>query len=159
MSNVKNCKFIFNWILINQLAVGTSPIDSENIIFLKKKKVRNIIALCSIEEIQWHENLIKNFNCERILLPDSRQNVLPNKKNLLKVFYKLRDAINDDITFIHCFASIERSPLICIMYIIYKYKLNIEDALDYVRRTHKYTNPTNSQLSIVKEVMIEAGYI
>ena len=80
-------------------------------------------------------------------------------KNLLKVFYKLRDAINDDITFIHCFASVERSPLICIMYIIYKYKLSIEDALDYVRRTHKYTNPTNSQLSIVKEVMIEAGFI
>ena len=51
MSKVKNSKFIFNWILINQLAVGTSPIDSENIIFLKKKKVRNIIGLCSIEEL------------------------------------------------------------------------------------------------------------
>ena len=159
MSNVKNSKFIFNWILINQLAVGTSPIDSENIIFLKKKKVKNIIGLCSIEEIQWHENLYKNFHCERIVLADSRKDKLPNKKDLLKTFYTLRDSINDNITFIHCFASIERSPLICIMYIMYKYKLNMEDALDYVRRKHKYTNPTNSQLSHVKEVMFDVGYL
>ena len=155
MSNVKNNKFIFNWILTNKLAVGTSPIDSDNIIFLKKKKVRNIIGLCSFEESQWNENLYENFCCQRIVLPDSRKDELPNKKDLLNAFYKLRDAIDDDITFIHCFASIERSPLVCIMYIIYKYNLKIEDALDYVRRTHKYTNPTNSQLSLVKEVMIQ----
>ena len=59
-----------------------------------------------------------------------------------------------DITFIHCFASIERSPLLCIMYIMSTYKLSIEDALDYVRRTHIYTNPTNRQLRIAKEIMI-----
>ena len=43
MSKVKNSKFIFNWILINQLAVGTSPIDSENIIFLRKKKLEILL--------------------------------------------------------------------------------------------------------------------
>ena len=153
MRSFKKSKFIFNWILINQLAIGTSPLDSEDIIFLKNKKVKNIIGLCSIEESKWHVDLQKKFDCERIVLPDSRSNKLPHKKDLLKAFYKLRDAINNDITFIHCFASIERSPLVCIMYIMHKYNLSIEDALDYVRRTHQYTNPTNSQLSLVKEAI------
>lgn len=154
MSKLNKNKFIFNWILINRLAVGTSPENSENIFFLKKKKIRNIIGLCSIEESKWHENLNEKFNCERIFLPDSRKDKLLHKKDLLKAFNKLRDAMNKDVTFIHCFASIERSPLLCIMYIMSTYKLSIEDALDYVKRTHIYTNPTNRQLTLAKEIMI-----
>ena len=151
-SNKSN--FIFNWILINQLAIGTSPTNSEDIIFLNQKKIRNIIGLCSIKESEWHINLHEKFNCERIVLPDSRKEKLPQKKDLLNAFNKLRDAINEDITFIHCLASVERSPLLCIMYIMSTYKISIEDALDYVRRKHIYTNPTNKQLRLVKEIIV-----
>ena len=40
MNNTSNYKFIFNWILINKLAVGTSPLKESDIKFLKKKKLR-----------------------------------------------------------------------------------------------------------------------
>ena len=154
MNNIKKNEFIFNWVLKNKLAVGTSPVEDENIAFLKRNKIVNIIGLCSDEEIKWHKNLSENFKCERIFLNDSRKEKLPCKKDFLHAFKKLRNAVNQNITFVHCFASIERSPLLCIMYIMNSYNLSIEDALDYVRRTHKYTNPTNSQLRFVKEIMI-----
>ena len=147
-------KFIFNWILTNKLAVGSSPTDNENLVFLLNKNVKNILCLCSIEESNWHENIKKHFNCERIFLPDSREGKLPTKKDLLYAFAKLKEAVKKDITFVHCFASIERSPLLCIMYIMSSFKLDIEEALDYVRRKHIFTNPTNKQICLVKEIMI-----
>ena len=36
------------------------------------------------------------------------------------------------------------------MLVMEKYKLNLEDALDFVKRVHKETNPTNDQLLCVK---------
>ena len=155
MNNISKNQFIFNWILSNKLAIGTSPIESKNLIFLKTKKVRNIIGLCSKEEIDWHENIYKNFHCERIVLPASQTNLLPSKDDLNLALNKLIYAINKDITFVHCFASVERSPLLCTMYIMYKYKLTIEDALDYVKRMHSYANPTNQQLSFIEKSLIE----
>ena len=61
-------------------------------------------------------------------------------KNLLK------DLVSKDITFIHCVASMERSPLLCIMYVMEKYNISLEEALDFVKRVHSNTNPTNDQL-------------
>ena len=40
----------------------------------------------------------------------------------------------------------ERSPLLCIMYIMHKYNLSLEEGLDFVKRVHRNTNPTNDQL-------------
>ena len=155
MNRIHKTRFIFNWILTSKLAIGTSPVEYENLIFLKTKKVKNIIGLCSKAEVDWHESIYEDFNCERIVLPDSKTNLLPSKEKLKLAFNKLIDAFNKDITFVHCFASIERSPLICIMYIMHKYKLSVEDSLDYVKRVHSYTNPTNKQLNLIKKSLIE----
>ena len=122
---------------------------------LKEYKVKNIIGLCSDKEIKWHENINKCFSCERIVLPDSNTKKLPDSNNLEIAFSSLIKAVNKNITFIHCFASIERSPLLCVMFIMEKYKLNLEDALDYVKRVHSFTNPTNKQLTLIKKYMAD----
>ena len=156
MSENKNEKFIFNWILINKLAIGTSPIKNENLIYLSNKGVKNIIGLCSTKEASWHKNIYTKFNCERIVLPDSNKGFLPPKEDLMMAFEKLKSFLEKDITFIHCFASIERSPLLCILYIMENYNLVLEDALDYVRNAHNYTNPTNSQLNLINQLFLDA---
>ena len=153
MNKEEQNQFVFNWILKNQLAVGTSPSKEEDLFFLKEMNIRNIIGLCSNKDIKWHENINREFNCERIVLPDSRDNLLPKNHDLELAFSKLKCAINDGITFIHCFAAIERSPLLCIMFIMYKYNLNVEEALDYVRSVHTFANPTNQQLNLIKKFM------
>ena len=147
-------QLIFNWILKNQLAVGSSPSKDEHVITLRNKGVKNIIGLCSVEEICWHKDTNVFFNCKRIVLPDSNGGFLPNKNDLKIAFEQLQYFVDQDITFIHCFASIERSPLLCIMYIMKLYKLKIEEALDYVKNVHPPTNPTNLQLSFINEFII-----
>jgi len=149
MSNNKY-KFIFDWILINKLAIGTSPTKEDDLNQLKKNKVKNILGLCSEKEVNWHENINHDFSCFRFVLPDSHQKKLPTSEQLNTAFNLLKDLVRKDITFIHCVASMERSPLLCIMYVMEKYKLNVEDALDFVKRVHNETNPTNDQLLCIK---------
>ena len=152
MSKEKKSNFIFNWILINQLAIGNSPGRSSDLKLLQENKIVNIIGLCSQEEGNWHENIHDYFECERIVLPDSRSNKLPCEDEIKFALKRLEKSVSTNITFIHCFASIERSPLICILLMMKKYKLNMEDALAYIKRVHKYTNPTNKQLNLIKKL-------
>ena len=146
----KKYKFIFNWVLINKLAVGSSPLNKENISFLKKKGIKNILGLCLESEIEWEQNISKTFCCKRIFIPDSKSEVLPNFKDLGRIYNQLILYLENGATFVHCFASVERSPLICILYIMRKFNLEVEDALDYVLSKHYLTNPTNAQLKVIK---------
>ena len=148
-SKIKN-KFIFNWVLKNKLAIGTSPNYIKDIILLKKNKVKNILCLCSKEESKWHLELENSFLCNRIILPDSNQKKLPSYIQIDNAYKTLEELVKNDITFVHCFASIERSPLLCIMFIMKNYNLDIEESLDYVKRVHSLTNPRNKQLLIIK---------
>ena len=154
MTNKANYKFSFNWILINKLAIGTCPTKEADIDLLKAKKVKNILGLCSEEEVKWNEKININFSCFRVILPDSNQNILPNQEQLSRALNLLKDLVSKDITFIHCVAAMERSPLICIMYIMGKYNLSLEEALDFVKRVNNNTNPTNDQLSCIKNYII-----
>ena len=148
-SKSKN-KFIFNWVLRNKLAIGTSPMKIEDLILLEKSKVKNILCLCSEEESKWHLGLENSFFCNRVILPDSNMQKLPTNIEIDNAYQVLKRLVNDNITFIHCFASIERSPLLCIMFIMETYNLNLEDSLDYVKRAHPLTNPRNKQLFLIK---------
>ena len=145
-----NDKFIFNWILKNKLGIGTSPTKKEDVQLLKKYRIKNILGLCSEKEAKWHNNLKNDFSCQRIVLPDSNQNRIPTDIEIKNAYSILREFINKDITFIHCFAAIERSPLLCILLIMEEYNLGIEESLDYVKRVHKSTNPRNSQLLLIQ---------
>ena len=151
--------FIFNWILKNKLAVGTSPIKSEHINLLKKKNIKNILGLCGENEIMWHPKLEKSFLCKRVFLPDSNQNKLPTNSQIIEAFRILKSFLEDGITFVHCFASIERSPLLCIMYVMEEYNLDLEEALDYVKEVHKFTNPRNNQLFFIKDFLKKSNLI
>ena len=148
-NSLKN-NFIFNWILQNKLAIGTSPINEEDVNILKKNKVKNILGLCSEKEAKWHKDLPKNFFCKRIVLPDSNKNKLPTNKEIKDAYSTLKEFISKDITYIHCVAAMERSPLLCILLIMEEYNLEMEESLDYVKRVHKFTNPRNNQLLLIK---------
>ena len=150
MNKKSSYEFIFDWILINKLAVGTSPTKKEDINILKKNNVKNILALCSEDEVKWHENLNQEFNCFRFVLPDSHQKILPSNDQLNDAFNLFKKLINNNATFVHCVASMERSPLFCIMYVMYKHNLSLEEGLDFVKANHSKTNPTNNQLLCIK---------
>ena len=135
----------------NKLAIGTSPMNIKDLILLKKNKVKNILCLCSEEESKWHLELENNFLCNRFILPDSNQKKLPSNIQIDKAYEILKKLVKNNITFVHCFASIERSPLLCIMFMMDNYNLNLEESLDYVKRVHYLTNPRNNQLFTIEK--------
>ena len=150
-----NDKFIFNWVLKNKLSIGTSPTKNEDIDLLKKYQIKNILGLCSEKESKWHKNLENSFSCKRILLPDSNQNRIPTDEEIKNAYIALKEFAREDITFIHCFAAIERSPMLCILFVMEEYNLELEESLDYLKRVHKYTNPRNDQLLLIQNLNLK----
>ena len=48
--------------------------------------------------------------------------------------------------YVHCFAGIERSPLICMAWLIKKHKMEVNESLRYMMSIHKKTNPLPFQI-------------
>ena len=124
MSNPKEYKFIFDWILSNRLAIGTSPLKKENVNLLLRHGIKNLIGLCSEKEIEWHKEIDSNFSTKRIVLPDSHSKDLPKFEQLKEAFNSLEEFVDNDVTFIHCVASVERSPMLCIIYVMKSYNIS-----------------------------------
>lgn len=143
--------------MLNRLAIGSSPKENESVTYLIDNGVKNILALCSEEEIEWNSKISSNFKTKRIVLPDSRANVSLTLNQLNQAYNSLYKFMEHGTTFVHCFASIERSPILCTLYIMVHYKIELEEALDYVCSKHKYANPTNSQLTLIKKFKKELG--
>ena len=144
--------FTFNWVLVNRLAMGSAPKSEGNIKILKSQNINSILSLCSEEEAPLINNLHFNFKHHKIVLPDhkSDKNISQNQiKNSLKLLNSLYSEGN---VFIHCYAGIERSPLICIAWLIESKKLKFIDAIEYIRDIHPYSAPLQSHLNILKKI-------
>ena len=151
MNELKKYKFVFSWILKNKLAVGSSPLKQENIAYLQRKGIKNILGLCLESEVAWGDNISRNFSCERIFIPDSKSDSLPNFEDLTKILNKLHEYLGNGATFVHCFASVERSPLICIAWLIRHESLTIKQSLDYLMKVNRRTCPSANQLKLLED--------
>ena len=52
-------------------------------------------------------------------------------------------------TFLHCYAGIERSPLVCIGWLIKIEKITFQEAFEYLKSVHPATNPLSEQLNVL----------
>ena len=64
----------------------------------------------------------------------------------------LENISNKGSIFVHCKAAIERSPLLCMAWLIKKHDLTINQSLDYLMTVNKGTCPLNNQLSLLKDL-------
>ncbi len=145
-----NIYFSFDWVLHNELAIGPAPINEDHIDKLKKKGIIAILSLCSERESRPPENIENHFQCRRIVLPDhkyERKTTLEEVNNALSI---LEELIDLGPVFIHCVAAIERSPMICMAWLIKKHKLSFQQSIDYLMEVHPGSNPLSSQLKILR---------
>ena len=145
-------KFCFDWVLINEIAVGTPPISQYDIEELQSNQIKSILSLCSVEEAKLFMNIEKLFHCERIVLPDHKTNQDTTFSELTETLEIIARLKKDGPVFIHCFASIERSPFICMAWLVKYHNLSAEDALDYLRGIHPQTNPLYSQFRLIQKL-------
>ena len=145
-----------DWVLINELAIGKAPTTQAHIQQLSKCNIKAILSLCSAEEACYPESLEEHFNCKRIVLPDHQSGRSPTLKELHQALDILADLLNKyGAVFVHCVAAMERSPLVCMGWLVKNHKMSHQRALDYMMETHKGTNPLPGQLALLKDLEME----
>ena len=151
MNNLSSFKF--DWVIKEELAVGNSPNKPEHIEFLRHKGVISILNLCRDDEAPFLNNIESSFNCFRLPLPDHTTGKILSVEQLKIAINKLKKLKEKGIVFVHCLASVERSPLICIGYLMIQKKCDLFSATDYMNRVHPCTNPLNEQLEILDQTI------
>ena len=145
-------RFKLDWVLINELAVGRAPLKKSHFEYLANKKIKSILNLCNKEEAPIDESFKSVFNFKRYTLPDHKVNKeieIFEIKEIIKIIESLKSS---GPIYIHCFAGVERSPLICMAWLISKHKLSPQRALDYLMEVHKGSNPLPSQYKLLSHI-------
>lgn len=146
-------RFRIDWVLVDELAIGPAPRAPRHLERLANAGVRAVFSLCSEEEAPPPPDLRRSFAHERLVLPDHRSGRLPQVSELqaallrLQVLHQQHGAI-----YVHCVAAMERSPLVCLAWLVQQHHLNPARALDYLMQVHPGTNPLPGQLALLQEL-------
>ncbi len=143
-----------DWVLNDQLAIGAAPRDNNDLDVLKKYGFVWIFSLCSKEEINVEVNFEDYFSCKRVILPDHKYKEALTIDQLNLAINTLAEIIESGPVYIHCVAGIERSPLVCMAWLVKNYNLTPTQALDYLMDVHKGTNPLPAQLKLLNLLKI-----
>tara|TARA_Y100001968_G_scaffold141817_1_gene129632 strand:- start:6731 stop:7192 length:462 start_codon:yes stop_codon:yes gene_type:complete len=143
-------RFKFDWVLINELAVGSAPLTERHLNRLKDNGISSILSLCSIKEAAQLDSMQEKFQCERIILPDHRSGRKLEEEEFLNAVDKVAKLRAHGSVFVHCFAGVERSPIVCMGWLVRQHGLSPQGALDYLMQVHPGTNPLPSHLDILR---------
>ena len=144
--------FRLNWVLLDELAIGDAPTSIEDLKILKKEGISSILSLCDENEVNSPKEIETEFTFSRVILPDHRKGILPNENDLNLALNELSTLNKIGPVFVHCFAGKERSPLVCLGWLVTKHKYSPTVALDYLMQVHKGTNPLPGQLLLLNKI-------
>jgi len=101
--------------------------------------------------------MTERFRCERLPLPDHRCGRAPEPAELAAALHTLRELIGTGPVFVHCVAAIERSPLLCLGWLMQRRQLSQLQALDYLMQVHPGTGPLPEQLASLRTLLASTG--
>lgn len=145
---------IFNWILINKLAIGTPISSNENSISVQKKGIKSVLDLRNKDDFKQNRKseyieLLLNFHYENIQLPDHKTGRLIENKEIHKAVNMLESLFLKGPVYMHCHASVERSPIISVAYLHLKKGYSLTQACDFVKQQNISTNINLRQLKYI----------
>ncbi len=152
MNDILKNKYLFDWVLVNELAVGKAPKKLSDLLTLKEEGIISILSLCSKEEVAEPSELKEMFISKRLVLPDHKYKRKLQLEEFILVLETLSELIKNGPVLVHCVAAIERSPLVCMGWLIKNYGLSPQESLDYLMQTHPGTNPLPDQFKILKNI-------
>ena len=145
---VKN-DFLVNWVLVGELAIGTAPRNKNDLNKLKVYGINSIFCLCSEADSPRIDGVENDFTYESLVLPDHRSEKSITLLEIQNALSILKNLMRFKPVFVHCLASMERSPLICISWLIKEKGLTFNQSLDYMMQIHKRTNPLTEDLKLL----------
>ena len=138
-----------NWVLNKKLALGPAPRKKEDFNKLKNNQIKSILSLCSENEVNVEVNYEEDFYCKRVILPDHKYEEALTIDQLNLAINTLAEIIEFGPVYVHCVAGIERSPLLCMAWLVKNYELTPTQALDYLMDVNAGTNPLPDQFSLL----------
>jgi len=147
-------RFQIHWVLVEELALGPAPRSERHLDRLADEGVRGVLSLCSLEEAAPPPQLENRFICQRLVLPDHRCQRLVETSELEQALELLADLRREGPVFVHCLAAMERSPLVCLAWLMRHQRLSLQRALDYLMQLHPGTCPLPEQLAVVQQLVV-----
>ena len=144
--------FRFDWVLVDQLAIGPAPRAERHLDRLHDAGIRCILSLCASDEAIAPAGLSERFRTSCYVLPDHRAGRLPSLDELEIALGHLAELIQHGPVFVHCVAAMERSPLVCLAWLVTQHRMTPERALDYLMQQHPGTNPLPGQLALLQRL-------
>ena len=145
-------KFKFNWVLVNEIAISSAPFELPNIYKIKEEGIKSILSLCSEKEVKLARGIDKEFICRRLILPDHTYEKKLEINDINQALIILEELTKKGPVLVHCYAAIERSPLICMAWLMKKNNLDLESALSYMSQVNPGTNPLPNQLKLLNQL-------
>ena len=144
--------FRVNWVLVDQLAIGPAPRAERHLDRLREAGISCVLSLCSPNEATPPAGLGDGFRTSRYVLPDHRAGRLPTLAELEKAVGHLAELQQHGPVFVHCVAAMERSPLVCLAWLVLQHRMSPERALDYLMQQHPGTDPLPGQLALLNQL-------
>lgn len=142
-------RFRVTWVLRDQLALGPAPRSLHHLERLRDEGVKAVLTLCSEAEAPAPEQINHWFSWARVVLPDHRVGRPPSPAELHQALAALERLQALGPVYVHCVASMERSPLVCLAWLMRERGLTRLEALDYLAQQHPGTNPLPEQLDVL----------
>jgi hypothetical protein len=143
-------RFRLDWVLVEELAIGPAPRADRHLDCLYGEGIKAVLSLCSPDEVVLAGGLAERFVHQRYVLPDHRAGRLPELAELEGVLVALAALLREQgPVYVHCVAAMERSPLVCLAWLVSRHRQTPERALDYLMQLHPGTNPLPGQLALL----------
>ncbi|MEB3338797.1 MAG: dual specificity protein phosphatase [Leptolyngbyaceae bacterium] len=142
-----------SWVIPGKLAVGRSPRAADGTV-LAAANIKVIFSLCANSEKSLPEEFMQLFRCLRLVLPDSHYATEIKVKQLAAAVDIVQHSIESQLPIlVHCLAGVERSPTVCIAYLCRHHNLELWEAINWLKRVHPSSMPTESQIRVVREFL------
>ena len=139
--------FKVDWVLKNKIAISPAPQVLEDVELLSRIGIKSVFTLCEKEKC--YPKISEFFIQKFYTLPDHKIGKTPTSEELnfcIKVINELKEF---QPTLVHCYAAMERSPLVCIAYLMKEKNITKQVALEYLMQVHPGTSPLPEQLDVL----------
>jgi hypothetical protein len=143
-----------SWLRTRRLAIGPMPQTPHHWLALQQQGVQSIFNCCEVEECPWLPP--QEWLQRRFPLPDHRQPDAMTRTMLDQAINAALDLYNTGLPlYLHCWAGMERSPLVAIGVLCRTESLNLFEALAQVRSQHPIAKPLIPHLLILESLLAD----
>lgn len=141
-----------SWVLRGRLALGMAPREPAHLLHLEQIGIAAVLSLCAPNEAPAPPAMDTRFLCRRLVLPDHRSGRDPTPVELEAALALLTELWPQGPVYVHCVAGVERSPLVCLAWLMRERQLSLLSALDYLMAVHPITSPLPGQLACLRRL-------